>query len=297
MLLEDLLMNTIRRINFKKIDQELFEFEIVDLQEFFKTRPSKFLSKPFRMNFYNILYITSGIGKHEIDFKVYDIKAGDVILIGKNQVHRFFPDTKVEGYIIMFTEDYLYTNSEMNIHNFLESFNEISYNPIIEIDVSEGASNRIIIDLLYKEYRENDSDVKVQLIKSLFRSFMLTIRKFINSDEQTEASGEYKRFLEFKSLVEMHYKEKKTVQEYAKMMLVSQKTINQATRMAVDLSAKQFIIDRILLEVKRYIAQGNLTINEISYLMGFDEPSNLTKFFKRYEGVSPKEFKTECFSN
>jgi len=61
----------------------------------------------------------------------------------------------------------------------------------------------------------------------------------------------------------------------------------------VDLSAKQFIIDRILLEIKRYLAQGELTINEISDLMGFDEPSNLTKFFKRYEGLSPKEFRTE----
>lgn len=249
------------------------------------------------MNFYNILYIISGEGKHEVDFKVYDFKAGDMILIAKNQVHHFFPDTEATGYIIMFTEDYLCSNSEMNINDFLEHFNSPLYNPIIKIDVCEEESNRILVDLLYKEYKSEDSAVKVQLLKSLFRSFMLAISKFKKPNELRESSGNYKKFIEFKNLVEMHYKERKTVQEYAKLMLVSQKTINQATRTAVDLSAKQFIIDRILLEIKRYIGQGGLTINEISDLMGFDEPSNLTKFFKRYEGVSPKEFRAEYSSN
>lgn len=289
-------MDSIKRIDFKRPENELFDFEIVDLQEFLMTRPTKHLSKTFRLNFYMILYITAGKGRHEIDFKVYDFKTGDMILIAKNQVHRFFPDTQASGYIILFTEDYLYTNSEMNVHDFLEHFNMLLYNPIIEGDVSQEASNRILIDLLYKEYKAKESTVKIQLLKSILRSFMLTIRRFIKMDEQRENSGYYKRFMEFKNLVEIHYKEKKTVGDYANMMLISQKTINQATRLTVDLSAKQFIINRILLEIKRYLGQGELTINEISDLMGFDEPSNLTKFFKRYEGVSPKEFKTEYFN-
>ncbi|PAB60105.1 helix-turn-helix domain-containing protein [Anaeromicrobium sediminis] len=290
-------MDTIKRINFKRPEHKSFDFEIVGLQEFLKTRPTKHISKAFRLNFYSISYITSGKGAHEIDFKVYDFKTGDMIFIAQNQVHRFFPDTEATGYIIMFTEDYLYTNSEMNIHDFLDHFNMPLYNPIIETDVSEEASNRVLIDLIYKEYKAAHSTVKAQLLKSLFRSFMLTIRRFKKIDEQRETSGVYKRFVEFKNLVDIHFKEKKTVGEYAKIMLVSQKTINQATRTVVDLSAKQFIIDRILLEIKRYLSQGELTINEISDLMGFDEPSNLTKFFKRYEGVSPKEFRTEYFGN
>lgn len=289
--------DTIKRIDFRKPNNQSFDFEIVDLQEFFKTRPIKNLSKPFRLNFYTILYITAGKGKHEIDFKVYDYKAGDVIFVAQNQVHRYILDNLPEGYIILFTEDYLYSNSEINIHDFLEHFNMPFYNPIIKVDTNEGSSNRILVDLLYKEYKYIDNKVKIQLSKSLFRSFMLTIHRFKKPNEQRENSSHYKRFMEFKNLVEVHYKEKKTVGEYASMMLVSQKTINQSTRMAVNLSAKQFIINRILLEIKRYIGQGELTINEISDLMGFDEPSNLTKFFKRYEGVSPREFKTEYFNN
>ncbi|QVK16855.1 helix-turn-helix domain-containing protein [Mycoplasmatota bacterium] len=290
-------MDTIKRINFKKTEQDFIDFEIVDLQEFLKTRPAKLLSKIHRLNFYMILYIISGSGKHEIDFKVYDFSAGNMILIAKNQVHRFLSDINATGYIVLFTEDYLYTNSETNIHNFLDHFNIPLYNPVIDIDISKNSSNRIIIDLLYKEYHSDDSLAKMQLLKSHFRSFMLTISRVNKLHNQREISNNYKRFIQFKNLVEFHFKEKKTVQEYAKIMFVSQKTINQVTRIAVDLSAKQFIIDRIMLEIKRYLGLGTFTINEISDLMGFDEPSNLTKFFKRYEGISPKEFKLHHFNN
>lgn len=290
-------MSTIRRINFKKTEEDSFDFEIIDLKDFFNAHPARLLSKIFRLNFYMILYITSGKGKHEIDFKVYDFNAGDIIFISRNQVHRFFPDIDAKGYVILFTEDYIYSNSEVNIDEFLHYFNMPLHAPILEIDVCKESSNRILIDLLYKEYKDPSSTVKKHLIKSLLRSFMLSVRRFNKVDKLKESSGNYKRFIEFKNLVDKHYKKRKTVQEYAKMMLVSQKTINQATRIAIDISAKQFIINRIILEIKRYLGQGELTINEISDLMGFDEPSNLTKFFKRYEGVSPKEFRTEYLSD
>lgn len=290
-------MDKIKRIDFQRSEEIVFDFEIVDMQEFFKTRPAKHLSKAFRLNFYMILYITSGKGQHEIDFKVYDYKKGDIIFIAQNQVHRFFPDTQATGYIVLFTEEFLFNHSEGNIQDFLEHFNITIYDPIIEVDVNQYSSNRILIDLLYKEFKAVDSNIKLQLLKSLLRSFLLTIYTFRKTDERKENSAVYKRFMEFKKLVEMHYKENKSVVEYADMMLVSQKTINQATRMVVGLSAKQFIIERILLEIKRYLGQGELSVSEISDLMGFDEPSNLTKYFKHYQGVSPKEFRTEYNKN
>ncbi len=60
--------------------------------------------------------------------------------------------------------------------------------------------------------------------------------------------------------------------------------LNYATRSIVDLSAKQFIIDRIMLEIKRYLSQGELMNYEISDMLGFDEPANMTKFLKGMKG-------------
>jgi len=290
-------MSKIQRLGFQKSSNDLLDFEIVDLHDFFKTRSMGHLSRVFRLDFYILMYITSGEGKHEIDFITYDIKEGDVILIAQNQVHRFIECADLTGYILLFTEDFLYSHSEFSIQTFMDQFNTPLNSPVISINVNKEETNRILIDLLYKEYQMEDESYNKQLIKSVFGSFLLTFCGTDNSDEKKEHPLMSKRFVEFRNLVEMHYTEKKTVQEYAEMMLVTQKTINQTTRMVVDLSAKQFIIDRLLLEIKRYLGQGKLTINEISDLMGFDEPSNFTKFFKRYEGVSPTEFKKKYYHN
>jgi len=286
-------LDTIKRISFGNPKKDIIDFEIVTLKEFLSTRSWDHLTRVYRLDFYIMIFITSGKGSHEIDFKVHSFESGDVILISKDQVHRFISMSEASGYIILFTEEYLLNHYEKSRSDFLGYFT----NPIISIDESKLETSIGLMNILYKEYSMEDSVDDTQLIKSLFRSFILSLRKNKELDIKRETTTFSTRFVEFKNLVEQYYKEKKTVVEYAELMLVSQKTINQITRRAVDLSAKQFIIDRIILESKRYLAQGELTINEISYMLGFDEPSNFTKFFKRYEGISPNQFKKKYFNS
>jgi AraC-like DNA-binding protein len=43
---------------------------------------------------------------------------------------------------------------------------------------------------------------------------------------------------------------------------------------------------------KEYIRNSRLSINEITYMLGFSEPSNFTRAFKRWTGHSPTEFRS-----
>jgi len=42
---------------------------------------------------------------------------------------------------------------------------------------------------------------------------------------------------------------------------------------------------------KEYIRNTRLSINEITYMLGFTEPSNFTRAFKRWTGYAPSEFR------
>ncbi len=95
----------------------------------------------------------------------------------------------------------------------------------------------------------------------------------------------------FRELVEENHAAKRSVEAFAQMMNVSKKTINQATRRVAGISAKQFIIDRLILEIKRFLSIGELMNYEIADRLGFGEAANMSKFFKHYVGVSPKAFK------
>ena len=41
-----------------------------------------------------------------------------------------------------------------------------------------------------------------------------------------------------------------------------------------------------------YMEQSEMSINEITFLLGFSEPANFSRAFKRWTGVCPSEFRT-----
>jgi len=51
--------------------------------------------------------------------------------------------------------------------------------------------------------------------------------------------------------------------------------------------------NRVILEIKRLISHSSMSIKEISYITGFDEPANMTKYFKLHTNKTPTEFKNE----
>jgi AraC family transcriptional activator of pobA len=49
--------------------------------------------------------------------------------------------------------------------------------------------------------------------------------------------------------------------------------------------------DRKMLEARRALLYSNMTVAEIAYHLGFDEPAYFTRVFTRHAGVSPRSFR------
>jgi len=289
-------MKTIERIDFKNTMKEAHDFEIVDLQLFFSTRSHRHISSDYRLNFWVLMYIYEGEGYHSVDFERYPYKAGDLILIQRNQVQHFEVNDKVRGYIAHINEPFFLEGVGLYSSHFLEFFDRPFKSPVITVDTSVHSTNRMIMDMIYKEYIKLSNGNDESLIRSLFQSFIFAVRNEKQEAYLGHDSKVFNNYNTFRKLVDVHFHKVKSVDEYARMMNTTKKVLNYATRSIVDLSAKQFIIDRIMLEIKRYLSQGELMNYEISDMLGFDEPANMTKFFKRYEGVSPKVFREKYVS-
>ena len=284
-------MRTIERIGFDNKLKKECAFEIVDLQGFMSNRPHNHLNRDFRIDFWALMYITKGEGTHSIDFEPYLYKAGDIIFIQKNQVNHFLINSDAEGYIIIINEPFFFEGQGLTAISFLEFFNRPYKSPILSVDQTMTSTNRILIELIYKEYVKSFDSLNEDLIRGLFQSFIFSLDEYSKESKVSMETAVFKTYNQFNQLVESNYTSIKSVDEYSKMMLVSKKTINNATRSVLGLSAKQFIINRIILEIKRYLSQGELKNYEIAELLGFDEPTNLTNFFKRYENISPSAFR------
>ena len=55
--------------------------------------------------------------------------------------------------------------------------------------------------------------------------------------------------------------------------------------------AKDHIQDRLALEAKRLLLHTSLSIKEVAYEIGFEEPLHFSGFFKKRVGVSPSQFR------
>lgn len=282
--------NAINRINYNNSKRNI-DFEIVDLQLFFATRPHRHLERDFRLNFWTIMYITEGKGSHFVDFQEFKYKKGDLIFVQMNQVHHFVINDEVKGYLLNINEPFFYRVDGFNGDIFLEFVDKALGFPVLAFDINKERTNRILIDLIYKEYNKTGDNLSIELIATLFQGFILSLMSQTTNSNSLLKSKDYENFKAYRQLVEENYFKTRNVEDYADMMHLSKKTINQATRKVAGLSAKQYIINRIVLEIKRYLSQGDLMNYEIADLLGFDEAGNMTKFFKHYVGISPKEFK------
>lgn len=96
---------------------------------------------------------------------------------------------------------------------------------------------------------------------------------------------------QFMSLLAKYHDTHHEVSFYADKLCVSTRYLSQITNIFLNISPKDVIDDYILKEAKVYIETTNLSIQEISYKLGFSSQTTFSIFFKRKEKCSPIEYK------
>src|SRR5690606_37226070 len=98
--------------------------------------------------------------------------------------------------------------------------------------------------------------------------------------------------LNFRNLLNEHFRAEKSVQSYAEQLNVTEKRLNKATKQIFDLSAKEVITKKVMKEAKWQLIYSQDSIKEIAVNLGFLEEHNFSSFFLKNEGMRPKQFRT-----
>ncbi|NCB14178.1 MAG: AraC family transcriptional regulator, partial [Erysipelotrichia bacterium] len=81
------------------------------------------------------------------------------------------------------------------------------------------------------------------------------------------------------------------VDDYSRKLGISTRTLTNLLNKYTGKSTKIYLNEFLHLEIKRYLLDENLTIQEISDKLDFDELTNLVKFFKKFEKMTPSEYR------
>ncbi|MEA5427971.1 helix-turn-helix domain-containing protein [Arcicella lustrica] len=268
------------------------EFEIVDIAELYKDFKDT-LTITHRTGFYNIIWFDQGSPIHLVDFSPIKIKPNTLLFLNKDTVQRFDNKTKFSGKVILFTDSF-FCKTETDT-KFLR--NSILFNDLFSVSqIQIERQLKLFTDLLYQmtdELRNTKDNSQSDILRNLLHNFLLYSERERRKQNFTEInkSADLDYVMLFKDLLEKDYKNKKQVNYYAKEIIITEKRLNQATTKVLGKSPKEIIDDRIMLEAKRILAHTNESIKEIGYNLGFEEPTNFIKYFKKHSQFTPTEFR------
>ena len=152
------------------------------------------------------------------------------------------------------------------------------------------------IDLFWKMIKDSERMLEPILKQKTLRHLFLTMyygygsRFMIGPAARLEGRGQ-EIFEEFISWVEKEHREHRDVAYYAQKAFLSQRYFSTVISQISGKSAKEWIEEAVVLDAKKLLGAGKLSIQQISQILLFPDQSSFGRFFKKSVGVSPNKYK------
>ncbi len=272
-------------------------FEIIPVNHQYAQSKAN-LRVPHRAAFYAIIWFKTGTPVHLVDFRPVTIQPDSFLFIRKDAVQFYDQHSVFDSDVLIFTDTFFFkTESDYLFLQRISLFN--NFTGSVDSDIIP-ANNllRELWDLMQSEQKRLRDDFQPLLLKNyLFNFIMLADRERQKIGYRTVQPGVFLDYLiSFQNYLEKNFKKEKGVNFYAQKLFISNKVLNHAVQITIGKSPKQLIVKRVVLEAKRLLVHSNDSGKIIGLFLGFDEPTNFNKFFKKYTGKTPAEFRMEYAS-
>lgn len=227
----------------------------------------------------------------QIDGKEYSFSKNQIVCL--TEFHKVIYKSITHINVVKFNRAFyciFHNDSEVGCKGLL--FFGASKLPIISIPNEELNKFEILWDMFSIEMNSKD-EMQIEMLQMMLKRLLILVTRLHKEQNQLEniKSKSLDFVREFNLLIEMHFREKHLVWQYAEILNKSPKTLSHVFAKMFQKSPLQFIHDRISLEAKRLLIYSDKPIKEIAYELGFEDIQTFSRFFKTKEGISPSEFK------
>jgi len=258
----------------------------------------KNLALPHKHTFYHMVLFTEGGGTHAVDFNNFPVKPYQIYFMVPGQAHSWSFEGEVDGYIINFSVPFF--QSFLLKPDYLEDFqffDGTTDHAIINIPKEVQQQVKNLFEQIIHE-SENSQKLGLDMVRALMlQIFILISRIDINNVNRSAVNYNHTLLRSFQKLIEQNFANLKLPKDYAELLYITPNHLNAICKDMLGMSAGEVIRNRVILEAKRLLINLDLSITQIAYNLNFADNSYFSKFFKKYTGQTPEDFRKNTLNN
>ncbi|WP_397474156.1 helix-turn-helix domain-containing protein [Pusillimonas sp.] len=239
-----------------------------------------------------MLYLKGGDARVGLDGGHHDMCAGQLVVVPQMCVHGFRFAPNAVGHVV--TLGYPLAN---RLALAIDDAGVLPPTPhIYTVAAEDCARIDMAFDTLQDEYLGNRPH-RNAIIEAMLTTLLVWAgrqRERTSAEPAQSADRGRRHFSTFNKLIEEHYAEQWSVEQYARAIGITAAHLNNLCRQIVGHTALELIHQRVVLAAKRNLVYTSMTVSVVSHTLGFSDPAYFTRFFKREVGVSPKEFRRQA---
>jgi len=246
------------------------------------------LLQPHKLAHYCFIFLDQGSETYKIDSDEVTISDSQMVFGLPNQI--FLNPVKSKhnlNYKVAFDENVLalLPNSFPFLLNPLNT-NKITFNPDSKERVKSIFSH--LFQLLHATGRPKNTEI----ILAHFNTLLTEINSayFEQSDYQNISNPKLSKYIAFKLAVETHLTEQPDVHTIAQKLAMTTSTLYGVVKEFSGISPKEWMTNRLMMEAQRKLQYSSLSVKELAYELGFNDPDYFSRLFKKNTGKSISTF-------
>jgi len=246
------------------------------------------LLQPRRLTSYFMVLIDSGSITYNLDLQNITLTDGHLLFAMPNQV--FIPPPKTANlkyFKVLFDENTL----TLLPQHFPFLVNPFNSQTIIFDNASRERVRKvfeILNQILHIDKHPTDTEIILAYLNLLLAE--LNSAYFKNKEPNTILNTNLSKFIEFKLVVETHLAEQPSVNVIAEKLALTTNSLYRIVKEYSGVSPKDFFTNRLMIEAQRKLNYSTLSVKELAYELGFNDPDYFSRLFKKCTGKSISEF-------
>jgi len=253
--------------------------------------PNEILQKflqPHKLAHYCFVFLDQGSETYKVDLQDITISDGQMVFGSPNQI--FLNPLKKEhnlNYKIAFDENTL-ALLPTSYPFLLDPFNskKITFTPDAKERVKSIFSN--LFQLLHATGKPKNTDIILAHLNTLLTEFNSAY--FEQSNWDSISNSRLSKYIAFKLAVETNLTEQQDVHTIAEKLAMTTSSLYGVVKGFSGISPKEWMTNRLMLEAQRKLQYSTLSVKELAYELGFNDPDYFSRLFKKSTGKSVSAF-------